>query len=388
VVVVVTVIVDEAVTGRLGQLFGPEPVAGPALDEALSTLTRDAFGFDACAADVRLEPVPYAFGSPATGALLRLVGTTPRPWSLFCKVLQHVRHWPRLEELPPETRAEFVGFFPWRQELELWEAPLATALPPGLRAPRLHAVVDLGDDRFAVWQEDVPESPEPWTLDRYATAARALGRWNHRLTGPEALASMTWDPCWALRTYAEKAVQFRGIMPLMSDAWEHPWFAAHQDLRGRLLVLGSRLPELLDLAETLQLCRPHGDASPQNLLVPADDPATLVAIDISFQSALPLGADLSQLVVGLVHADRVAARDLPLVAETVLSSYLGGLVAEGWTGDPRDVERGFWISALVRSGFDGFRYELLGDGAPNARRLFEERVRLAAFIAEGAERVL
>ena len=383
-----TVIADAAVAWRLGELFGTAPVEGPALDEALSVLTRAAFGIDVRAGDARLEVVPYVHGSPATGALLRLVGTAPRPWSLFCKVVQHGRHWPLITEIPPSLRDQFVAEFPWRQELALWEPPLSGSMPSGLRAPRLHAVHDLGDDRMALWQEDVRESREPWTLIRYAAAARALGRWNQRLTTREALASTGLPAGFALRMYGDRAVPMRGITPLMSDAWDHPWFASHLDLRGRLLVLGSRLDELLGQADSLTQCRPHGDASPQNLLVPADEPDTFVAIDVSFQCPLPLGSDLSQLVVGLVHADAVAASDLPAIADTVLSSYVDGLREEGWDGDPCDVERGFCVSALVRSGFDGFRYDLLGSDAPDARRLFDERVALAAFIADRVDRVL
>ena len=40
----------------------------------------------------------YAFGSPATAGLYRLRG---EGWSWFCKVLQHVRHWPGLAMMPP-----------------------------------------------------------------------------------------------------------------------------------------------------------------------------------------------------------------------------------------------------------------------------------------------
>jgi len=44
------------------------------------------------------------------------------------------------------------------------------------------------------------------------------------------------------------------------------------------------VPELLDGMDALPQALPHGDASPQNLLVPADDPGTFVAIDVSFQN--------------------------------------------------------------------------------------------------------
>lgn len=48
-------------------------------------------------------------------------------------------------------------------------------------------------------------------------------------------------------------------------------------LRADLRALGARVPELLDSMDTLPQALPHGDASPQNLLVPADAPDTFSA---------------------------------------------------------------------------------------------------------------
>ena len=64
---------------------------------------------------------------------------------------------------------------------------MLASLPDGVRAPALHRVVDLGDDRLAVWMEDVVESAEPWDLDRYARGRALLGRWNAR--SPHARAA-------------------------------------------------------------------------------------------------------------------------------------------------------------------------------------------------------
>ena len=63
--------------------------------------------------------------------------------------------------------------------------------------------------------------------------------------------------------------------------------------------------------DTLPQALPHGDASPQNLLVPADDPDTFVAIDVSFQNPQAVGFDLGQLLVGLTHAGLLPAAALP-----------------------------------------------------------------------------
>ncbi|HLT62317.1 MAG TPA: hypothetical protein VK020_14055, partial [Microlunatus sp.] len=116
---------------------------------------REAFGAET-AAEGNLETVPYLSGALATGALHRLRGTTidGRPWSLFCKVLQHVQHWPMLPLMPPEIAADLVNV-PWRTELELWSPLIMKTLPDELRTPRLYRLVELPEDRVAVWQEDV-----------------------------------------------------------------------------------------------------------------------------------------------------------------------------------------------------------------------------------------
>jgi hypothetical protein len=374
---------------QLSDLFGPERLEGAALQEAVDGLTRSAFGHGADPDRTTVEPVGYAFGSPATAALLRVRGrsTGGAPWSLFCKVLQHPRHWRMIDQIPAAFRQRFLNDFPWRQELDLWTEPVRSSLPPGLRAPHLHALVDLGDDQLALWLEDVRESTDPWDLTRFATAARALGRWNQRASTPDLVGSTGREAGWALRVYYDNGVVPRGVAPLSDDRlWQHPWLASHADLRARLRDLATRVPAILDAAEALAQCRPHGDASPQNLLVPVGEPGILVPIDISFQAPYPLGGDLSQLVVGLVHADEVSASDLAAIADAVVVAYVAGLREEGWDGDEADVERGFCVSALLRSGFDGFRYDLLaGDpDDPEARRVFDERVALARFIADRA----
>jgi hypothetical protein len=215
----------------------------------LASLTRAAFGHDADPAAVRVDPVAYPFGSPATAALLRARGQGPSggSWSLFCKVLQHVRHWPLLHLLPPEARQEFVEQLPWRAELDLWSEGMAPTFPPGLRPPLLYDVIDLGDDRVAVWMEDVEESDQPWDLARYARAGHAVGRWNARSRSPELLRGPGLPKGYALRMYAEKAVAHRGLETLASEElWSRPWLAPHADLRRQLLGLAPRIPTLLD----------------------------------------------------------------------------------------------------------------------------------------------
>lgn len=379
-----------------GQLGG-----GPAflLDDLLQTdepatavrdLVLESFGAET-AADARLEPVPYLSGSPATGGLYRLRGTTAdgSPWSLFCKVLQHIRHWPMLSIMPPQVAADMISWFPWRSELELWDPIIAASLPDGLRAPRLHRLVELPDDRLAVWQEDVVVSSAPFGLDHYGRAAHLLGRWNARCTAPEVLATCELGPNDGVRRYAQNAVPMRGLAPLEDDdLWSHPWLTDHGDLRRELRDLGRQIPDLLARLDTMIMCLPHGDASPQNLLVPAAAPDTFVVIDISFRAPHALGFDLGQLLVGLIHSGDVPAAQLPAIAGRIVPDYVDGLRQEGLERPADEIAVSFAISALLRSGFDSFLYALIEDPTPEARVTFDERVALCRFLADQARTTL
>ena len=330
---------------------------------------------------LRLEPFPYAFGSPATGGLYRLTGPG---WSWFGKLLQSVRHWPTLKVLPPDVRERFVEQFPWRSELELWDEAYLSRLPDGLRAPVLHGVVELGDDRVMVWMEDVAvAATPPRDLDEYARAAALLARWNARCADPELVAAHEQPVGYALRMYASEAVAQRGLVQLEDDElWAHPWLANHAGLRADLRRLAPRIPELLDRLDGYVQTIPHGDASPQNLLIPADDPGSFVAIDVSFRTPEPLGFDLGQLLVGLTHAGQVPAAMLPAIADRILTAYVDALAAEGLTGLDDDVRDAFTTSVLLRSGFDSFLFDLIGSDDPADRHTFDERVALCRFLAD------
>ena len=327
-----------------------------------------------------LEVVGYPFGSPATAALYRVRG--PRG-SVFCKVLQHVRHWPGLQEIPPHLRDDFIAQLPWRVELELWEPWHLTTLPEGMRAPELLALVEMPDDRAAVWMEDVDESPAPWQLDRYERAAYLLGRWNARTVAPELVAHSTLPPGYALRMYAGEAVRHRGLIPLADDGlWSHPWLSGHADLRNQLRPLGDQIPTMLDRLDSYVQCLPHGDASPQNLLVPAGADQSFVVIDLSFRSPHALGFDLGQLLVGLVHCGEMPAARVPEIAAAIGPAYVEGLHTEGIHDQDRAAQDGFITGVMLRSGFDALLLELLDSSADEARHAFDERIELTRALIE------
>jgi hypothetical protein len=376
----------------LSELLGPDHLEEEMTAHAVADLASQALGRDVPPQLPELIAVAYPFGSPATGALLRVRGhdAVGQPWSLFVKVLHHVRHWVQFPLLPPEFAELFAAEFPWRAELAAWEPAFTDLLPDGMRLPVLHRLVDLGDDRLAVWMEDVREPDGPWDKQRYERAARLLGRLSARGAAPQALAASVYPPGFALRMWAERGVVPSGLPPLYDDGvWAHPWLSAHQDLRTDLHMLATAIPAVLDCLETLPQAMSHGDASPQNLLVPVDAPDTFVVIDISFQSPHAIGFDLSQLVAGLVHAGLQPASKLPELQAVVLDAFFAGLKDEGHLVDREDVEIAYVGSLLLRSGFTSLPYDTLS--APVDDELlataFAERIALTQFTVEQARRV-
>ncbi len=350
------------------------------LDQLLGGRTLESVAGRSGPVSVTTEP--YHFGSPATGGLVQVHG---EGWSAFVKVLHHLRHWPLITELPPPFAEEMMEQFPWREEVELWNPARVSRLPDGLRVPELYDVVDLGDDRIAVWMELVDALPDDWELADYDRAARLLGTFNARMADPEVVDACPLPPDFAMEKWANVGL-LRGLGPLEDDGtWSHPWLAGEVELRRRMRGAAGRVQELLERLRPVVHGMPHGDASPQNLLRTRDRSA-LVMIDISFQAPAPLGSDLAQLVVGLAHAGIVPADRLPDVEETVLAAYAEGVAAAGVALPDTDLRESYAATLLIRSGLTSLPYEWLDDPAQQAA--FAGRLRLTAFILGSADRLL
>jgi hypothetical protein len=354
------------------------------LDAAhLTQIVRAVVGRDdAEIGEWRVEPVDYHSLTPSTGSLTRVRGTTSwgETWSVFVKAIRSARHWPLLPVIPEPMREEFAAEFPWRAELEAFTCGLP--LPDGLRLPRLFRVDDLGDERMVMWMEDVrPASSSRWDLPRYRTAARLLGR----LAAMRQVAPASPVPRApsgpGLRPYWGGRIRY-GVLPALRDpaTWRHPLVARHADERlgEDLLTLAGRVPAWLDALDLLPQTLVHGDACPQNLLIPADGSAEFVAIDWSWPGAYPVGFDLGQLLAGLAHEGKTEPSELPAIHDVILSAY-----GEGFGGDAGHIAAGYVASMVVRCGFTALPAELLGEEAtPELDELFRRRIGLARFVVD------
>ncbi|HWM56773.1 MAG TPA: phosphotransferase [Pseudonocardia sp.] len=335
-----------------------------------------------------VEPVERIPGPPSTVSLHRVRGVVAEkgeqePWSVVVKVLQSYRH----VQLPPELRAAATVDHSWRHQADLYRAGVADVLPPGMRLPRVYRIDDLGDDRVALWLEDVAVIDTAWDLARFTHAARCLGRLAVRLTraGHRLPATFSRVPGAVLRwQFIERRLS---MLPALDGdrLWAHPLIRAVADerLRSDLRRLASRVPRLLDELDRLPQTFVHGDASPQNLLVADEDPPVLVAIDWTLIGLSAVGYDLAQLLVGAVHAGRLPVEAMPALHEAVLDGYCTGLADEA-APVPEDVVRfGLDATLVVRSAFSALPLAQL-EAAPDdgLAALVASRIALTRYLVD------
>lgn len=374
--------------------------------ERLTAIGRAAAGRD----DVSVRSVSYTgVGYPtrtiATEALVRARlelaapdGTTLEA-RVFVKELRSAEHWPMLGVVPPELRADFVEGFPWRLEIAAYAGPLRDQLPPGMRLPALYAVEELGSGRAAMWLEDVRQLADAqWDTARFARAARLLGRMSGRRRYGEVApilqaAARFAAPNSALRYLTEGRIK-NVFLPVIlgDDLWTHATVTAalaaigDSGLIADLRAWTTRVDELLEYCDTLPLAYAHGDASPQNLLVPAEDPDGFVAIDFGLDCPLPVGHDLGQLLVGLCHAGSLPVGRLPEISSVILAAHAEGLAEEGHRATADQIRGGYLAGLVLRSAFSALPVETLaGPPTDELVELWAQRLRMTRALMELAD---
>jgi hypothetical protein len=340
-------------------------------------------------AEWAVTPDAYPVSTPSTEALDRVVGVTAagRRLGVFVKTLHSLRHWPMIGMIPEALREASFARFPWRVEADVYGSTLVANLPDGLRAPRIHAIDDLGDERIRVWMEDVPQAGVAWDVTRYAMAARRLGRLAGRslrdglpADGPTLAPGLRF--IFSARTAAFDIPALRG-----DGVWRHPLMGAlagtDPRLRGDLLDLADEAPSIVDALERLPQAIAHGDACPQNLMPDPHRADGFVAIDWGFTSLAPLGYDLGQLLVGRAESGDAEAADLPRIHDAILPAYIEGLHEERVDPDADDVRRGFIGGLLLRSAFTALPLDRLRRPATDGDvAVFTSRGRYARYLLD------
>jgi hypothetical protein len=277
-------------------------------------------------------------GPDGEGGVWRLAGGD---WSLVLKVV--VRH----------ARADRGGdlvdepghFFFWRREPLAYASGMLDDLA-GVRAPRCYGVEERPDGSYHLWLEDVADDAGGWTIERYALAARHLGRFNGAYAAGRPLPEHRWlhtgfGPLW--RAESEEAVApFR-----RADTWADPRTRAllpGDDGRRVLAAWDDRrvLEELADAAPTT-LC--HYDAFRGNMAAAGDE---TVLLDWEYVGLGAFGQEAGHLTTESLFAAHVPGDEADALDAAVFAGYLAGLADAGWRGDARAVRRAYCASASRR----------------------------------------
>ena len=332
--------------------------------------------------DHRVDELAYDLQTITTASRWWVSGTLERAgtrenFRLVAKVLRAADRSPVWAFIPPEGRRLTLELLDWRVEPRVYASDLARHLPDDLAMPRCLRVEPLDEGSAVVWLEAVEGVRATWDDADLARAARALGR----LAGSGAVARVAdavghaYGPVQA-RRYWEGRLQMQfGRAYGDPSLWEHPVLAAEVDgaTRGRLLRLLEAAPDLVAEIEALPLLSGHGDGCANNLLL---TPAAVVAVDWAFFARLPLGFDLTQLVVSEIDLGRAPAGDLAHRREVALPAYAAGLADEGVEVDPDALLRAHRAQAALHAGVPTIPLERLGEDPATLAPVVRERLAL------------
>jgi len=342
-------------------------ILGPAdVDDAtLTAMVAALLGADPDAVTlVESTAVEFPYDLPAITTAGRYVvsGTAEvagehTPYELFVKVVQS---WSRSEffQYVPDEMKEFAeASVPWRTEPLAYGSDLGDRLPDGLTMPRAVGVFDLDEKSASVWLEKVDVMPRPWDDARYQRAAYLLGR----LAGSPRVAELAdvGQHGFSLQDYADGRLSAQ-VIPMLHDdgVWRHPLVAVTfgDELRDRLRAAAARVPAYVAEVLSLPHLPGHGDACPNNLLTTGEDSFTL--IDFGFWMPMPVGGDLSQLLIGDVQIGKQRAGDLGARDDAHITAYVSGLRDEGCDIPEPVVRRAHALHMLMMSGLSAVPVEL------------------------------
>jgi hypothetical protein len=336
------------------------------------------------------EVVPYDLVALTTAGRYRVHGRADtrhgdRPYRLFVKVVQSWSRTPHFAHVPAELRDIALAGLPWEVEPAVYGSDLRSCLPPGLTMPRAYAIRPVDDLSAALWLETVEHVQEPWPLERFAEAARLLGR----LAASAQVRPLAHVGRGAqqhvVRGYAQGRLRHQLLPALRDDGlWHHPLLAGPftPELRERTMAAFGRLDDIVDELESVPVMTLHGDATTRNLLVRGNG-SGFTLIDFGFWSEGPVGFDLGQLLVGEVQTGERPADGLPELEQVCVPAYVEGLRAEGCDVPLHTVQRAHALQSLLFSGLSAVPLELLGAApSPEAHRIARERATMATFLLD------
>jgi hypothetical protein len=364
--------------------LGPADVDEPTLTSMVATLL-DADPATVRVLDSHAAEFPYDLPAITTAGRYVVTGTAEidgerATYEMFVKVVQSWSRHEFFQFVPDEMKDLAEAMVPWRTEALAYRSDLGDRLPEGLTMPRAVGVFDLDDKSASVWLEKVTVVPRAWDDARYDRAAYLLGR----LSGSPRVAERgdVGEHAFTLADYANGRLAGDVIPTLRSEeVWQHPLIAAAfgEELRDRLRAAAAEVPAYVEEVMALPHLPAHGDACPNNLLATAEhDGFTL--IDYGFWMPMPVGADLSQLLIGDVQIGRRRAGDLAARDDAHVAEYVRGLRDEGCDVPEYDVRRAHALHMLMMSGLSTLPTELLDrPPSPALEAQVADRAAIATF---------
>ncbi len=291
---------------------------------ALIDIARQSSGV----ADLELEQwrvtrIAGGLGNPVSAGLYRVGGDgrsggEPVRWSTILKVIQSPANagWTNMGEGDDPTHWNY-----WKRELLVYRSALLDTLPEGLVAPRCFATHELPGEMAWLWLEDVTEAcGGEWPLERYALAARHLGRLNGLYGSKRPLPDYPWLGRRRLRQWKDLFTESAAI------PWEHPLVRSRYpeaeiaNLQRMVLEIEDFMARLDRLPQTL--C--HGDTYPTNFKSRGTGGGEqTVALDWALANVGPLGCDLGSLVLGAYL--NLPRSDLARIDRDLFGEYMAGL---------------------------------------------------------------
>ena len=338
----------------------------------------------------KAEEFPYDLPAITTAGRYVVSGTCEvagerTSYELFVKVVQSWARSPFFEYVPDEMKEYAEASVPWRTEPLAYRSDLGDRLPEGLTMPRAVGIFDLDEKSAAVWLEKVAVVPRPWDDARYERAAYLLGR----LSGSPRVAELArvGEHGFTMADYANGRL-FAQVIPMLRDdsVWQHPLIASAfgVELRDRLRAAAGEVAAYVEEVLALPHAPAHGDACPNNLLTTGDDSFTL--IDFGFWMPMPVGADLSQLLIGDVQIGKQRAGDLAARDDAHVAAYVRGLRDEGCHIPEPVVRRAHALHMLMMSGLSALPVELLDQPpSPALEAQVADRAAIARFCLDRVE---
>jgi hypothetical protein len=262
------------------------------------------------------------------------VGDQAESWSAIAKVL------PDNARQPPEHWCYSA------REVLAYRSGLIADLPAGLDSPKYLADETDSAGRTCLWLEDLGSQDESWSLERFACAARCLGRFNGAYLTGVAMPQVPWlSRHWLRGWLAEAAPAVQTLSAHRGDPLVRRVYPP--DVMAGIEDLWSNRERLLNALDCLPRTLCHNDAFRRNLVWRGEQ---LVGLDWAFVGPGPIGAELSAFISATVAFAEVDLVERPAFEDAAVSGYLAGLHEVGWQGAADDVWLGYAATSALRYG--------------------------------------